>query len=83
MASLPAKVHADLIDEFNEEMNDSWLKILDKENKGISKSHDHGHMVYKNSGVKDTLYYNSLYLLYHVVPTLWPHTCKGTPHLHL
>ena len=34
-----------------------------KKNKGVSKSHDHGHMVYKNSGIMDTLYYNSLYLL--------------------
>ena len=33
--------------------------------KGASKSHDHGymHMVYKNSGSMDTLYYNSLYFM--------------------
>ena len=45
MATPPAKAHTDLMDEFNEEMNDSWLKILDKENKEVSKSHDHGHIV--------------------------------------
>ena len=33
MTTPPAKAHTDLMDEFNEEMNDSWLKILDKENK--------------------------------------------------
>ena len=37
--------------------------VAKNKSKGVSKSHDHGHMVYKNSGVMDTLYYNSLYLL--------------------